>query len=35
MGNNEVTMKEKIIAEMRRIIAAAQRIIDLLTKEDQ
>jgi hypothetical protein len=27
--------RQKIIEEMRRIIAAAQRIIDLLTKEDQ
>ncbi len=27
--------KEKLIAEMRRIIAAAQRIIDLLTKDEQ
>ena len=30
MGNKEVTMKEKIIAEMRRIRAAAQRIIKRL-----
>ena len=30
MGNKEVTLKEKIIAEMRRIIAAAQRIIKRL-----
>jgi len=27
--------KEKLIAEMRRIIAAAQRIIYLLTKDEQ
>ena len=27
--------KETLIAEMRRIIAAAKRIIDLLTKDEQ